>query len=96
MEQGSSHVESSDMVLLSGKPQSYICISWLPLNIESNSSEIKRSKPVKLASFYICILPPQPITILELDSDEQIVIACLSSVELIHKLWLLTTYLHEK
>jgi len=39
-----------------------------------NSSLIKQSKPDKPVNFHPWMSPPQPITMQELDSDEQIVI----------------------
>jgi hypothetical protein len=81
MPQATSQAESCHMRLASRKRQSNIGISSLPPDMVPSLSPVKQSKLIILVSFYPCISPSQPITIQELDSDEQIVMANFSSVD---------------
>jgi len=70
-----------------GKPQSEVAISALNPDAVSNWLAVQNSKPVKPVSLYLCIDPLKPITIQELNSDEHIVLARLSSLHYLHNMW---------
>jgi len=95
MPQWTSQAEISHLWLAPGKPQSQVAISALTPDVVPNGLPIKKSKPVTSVSLYTCIEHLYQIMIQELDSDEHIVLARLSSVHYLHNVRLLTTYLRK-
>jgi len=81
MPQCTSRPGSSHMRVGSGKPKSPARISSFPPGAESNSSLMTYAMPVQPVSAYHCILPPELITILKSDSDEEMVTAPASAEE---------------
>ena len=96
MPQETSQAEIGHLRLAPGKPQSQVAISALTPDTVLNWLPLKKTKHVKPVSLYPCIEPLKPITIQELNSDEHVVLARLSSLHYLHNMRLLTTYLGEK
>jgi len=96
MPQGTSGAYSSHMRLVYRKPPSHICISAVTNDAMPNLSQITKSNPVKPVFFYPCKFPPNLLTIQEMDSDEDIVLAHRLSVHYLHSMSLLMTYLRKK
>jgi len=96
MLQETSRVEIGHLRSAPGKPQSQVAISALKPDGVPNRLPIQKSKYVKPVNLYPCMEPLKPMIIQELNSDERIVLARLSSLHYLHKMRLLTTYLREK
>jgi len=73
MTEGTCRPGSSHIRLGFGKPRWDTNLADLEHAAEHDSLPIPNGKPVEPVSFYPCILPPQQITMLKLDSDEEIV-----------------------
>jgi hypothetical protein len=95
MQQETLRAEIGHLRLAPRKRQTQVAISAFKPDAVPNWLPIQKSQPVKPVSLYPCIEPLEPITIREFNSDEHIVLACLSSLHYLHKMWLLTTYLRE-
>jgi hypothetical protein len=96
MPQGTSRAENSHLRLAPANPLSQVPISALIPDAVPNWVPIKESKPVKPICFFPCTECFQQITLQELDSDEHILLARLSSVHYLYNVRLLPTYRREK
>jgi hypothetical protein len=92
MPQGTSHGESSQIRLTYWKPLSHKCMADITTHAIPSSSPITKSKPLKPASFYLCIFTPYLLPIQEMDSHEHIVFAWRLSARNLYNMCLLTTF----
>jgi len=92
MPQGTSGAYSSHMRLVYREPPSHICISAVTTDPMPNLSPITNSNPGTPVCFYPCKFPPYLLTIQEMDSDEDIVLAYRLSVHYLHSMSLLMAH----